>query len=287
MPISVFPLGTRRSPPGVQCLQFHAVTWDDPEENFWHFCNHGCTTKIHSRQGSVAMWQTIQTFLEGTPGIASEDELFQRFESVASEIGYPYYAFGALWGDPEAFADRPAPAVRLNYPEAWIAHYFAQGYDKIDPVVLMSPYALNSVTWDELRPYRPTFFDDAAAHGLTSGISIPLRAISGCYVLCFASGDERRIGATERNRMELLAHGFFAAYQRVRQLHRVDHGLSDNTVKVIRLSMAGLSVEEIAERLELTKAGVYWCIKDSKKRLKCSTQAQVYLKAIQLGIVAL
>lgn len=233
------------------------------------------------------MWRAIQDFIDGLATIADEESLFSRLEAVMAELGYPFYAFGSLWGDPEAFGDRPKPAVRLNYPEAWIQHYFAKGYDKIDPVVSVAPYALTSVTWDELRPYRPDFFDDAALHGLRSGFSVPLRAIQGCYVLCGATGEDRSIELAERARLEVLAQGFFCAYLRLRRIEATEHNLSRNTVEVLRLGMAGLSVTEIAARLDLSSDGVYWCIKDAKKRLKCANQAQVYLKAIQQGIVAI
>ena len=121
------------------------------------------------------MWTVIQAFTEKALGMKDEAELFQLLEHTAADLGYPYWAFGALWGDPEAIKQNPAPAVRLNYPPAWIEHYFKSGYDKIDPVVSVSPYAQTSVTWTELRHYRPEFFDDAASHGLRAGISIPLR----------------------------------------------------------------------------------------------------------------
>jgi DNA-binding CsgD family transcriptional regulator len=232
------------------------------------------------------MWTVIQAFTEKALGMTDEAELFQLLEHTAADLGYPYWAFGALWGDPEAIKQNPAPAVRLNYPPAWIEHYFKSGYDKIDPVVSVSPYAQTSVTWTELRHYRPEFFDDAASHGLRAGISIPLRAIQGVYVLCFATGDAKEIGAGERARLEMLAASLFFAYLRLRNLMVTDHGLTANTVEVIRLSMAGLSTAEICARLDLTPDGVHWCMKDARKKLKCSNTPQVYLKAIQSGIVA-
>lgn len=232
------------------------------------------------------MWQKVEVFVDGAAQVTSEADLFDRLERVVGDVGYPYYAFGALWGDPDAIGDHKAPAVRLNYPTEWIDHYFREGYDKIDPVVLMSPYAQSSVTWAELRHYRPEVFDDAARHGLRAGIAIPLRAIQGVYVLCLATGDDKPMDGIERARLELLAAGFFHAYLRLRELEVVDHGLTVNTVEVIRLSMAGLTTAEICARLQLTQDGVNWCMKDARKKLKCSTTAQVYMKAIQLGIVA-
>lgn len=232
------------------------------------------------------MWRVIQAFVEGAVNVSDEETLFDRLERVATELGYPFWAFGALWGDPEAIKQNPAPAVRLNYPQAWIDHYFATGYDKVDPVISMAPYANTSVTWAELRHYRPDFFDDAAAHGLKTGIAIPLRAIQGVYVLCVATGDDKTISLAERARLELLASGFFSVYLRLRELVTTDHGLTTNTVEVIRLSMAGLSTAEICARLNLTADGVHWCMKDARKKLKCANTPQVYLKAIQQGIVA-
>lgn len=233
------------------------------------------------------MWPAIQNFAKAGVQITDEDQLFEQLEKIATQEGYPYYAFGALWGDPEAYKAHPAPAVRLNYPVDWINHYFACGYDKIDPVVSIAPYALTSITWGELRPYRPAFFDDAVQHGLRTGISIPLRAITGCYVLCLASGEDRAIDPPERAQLELFAQAFFSVYQRVRKLARTDHGLSDNTIKVIRLAIAGYEVPEIAEKLGLSKMGVYWCVSNARERLDCANNAQLYSRAVQLGIVAL
>jgi len=233
------------------------------------------------------MWQRLQAFIEKAGDQTDEAALFEGLEGTARDLGYPFYAFGALWGDPEAITLNPAPAVRLNYPQPWIDHYFAVGYDKIDPVVLVAPYAPTSITWEELRRYRPEFFDDAAAHGLRSGLAIPLRSIQGVYILCVATGQAKTISSAERARLEVFAHGFFSAYQRIRQLPPPDLGLTENTIEVLRLLMAGLSPAEIAERLKLSAAGVYWCIKDAKKRLKCATTAQLILKAIQQGIVAI
>lgn len=232
------------------------------------------------------MWQTIQSFVEDAGANSTEDALFQQLEAAAADLGYAYWAFGALWGDPEAIARHQPPAVRLNYPEAWVQHYFASGYDKIDPVVMIAPYAQTSITWAELRHYRPAFFDEAASFGLIDGIAIPLRTLQGTYVLCVSTDHPKTITDKERARLEVFAYGFFCAYQRIRQLTPPEHGLTQNTIDVIRLSMAGLPSEEIAGRLGITTHGVYWCIKDAKKRLKCSNQAQLYLKAIQLGIVA-
>lgn len=233
------------------------------------------------------MWDSIQAFIQGCAGLTDEAVLFRKLETTAGDVGYPYWAFGALWGDRAAYHIHPPPAVRLNYPPAWIQRYFAAGFDKIDPVVQLTPYVHTSVSWDELRHYRPDFFDEAAAFGLGMGLSVPLRGVQGTYVLCFARPEADAIMATERIALEVLAHGFFTAYLRVRDLQPVQHDLSENTIEVIRLSLAGLSPKDVATRLDLSVAGVYWCLKDAKKKLQCSNQAQLYLKAIQSGIVAI
>lgn len=232
------------------------------------------------------MWQKIQAFVEQSVSTTDEGRLFERLESVVAELGYPFWAFGSLWGDPESIKKNPAPAVHLNYPSGWIEHYFSVGYDKIDPVISMAPYANTSVTWEELRHYRKDFFDDAANYGLKTGIAIPLRAIQGVYVLCVATDEEKSIKGVERAGLELLAASFFAAYLRLRDRVPTDHALTHNTVEVIRLSMAGLSTAEICIRLNLSVDGVHWCMREARKKLKCANTPQVYLKAIQQGIVA-
>lgn len=227
----------------------------------------------------------LDVFARDAAACTSVRDLYAVLASTLDRAGFPFWAFGALWGDGNAFEDHAEPAVALNYPDDWIRAYFKAQYERVDPVVLVMPYATGAVQWRDLRHYCPEMFDAAAEYGLKSGVSIPLRTLSGCYVFCAVRSDPADLDAETLLMLEMIAAGFFAAYLRLRCVSPESHSLTANTVEVLRLTMAGRTRKEIAAQLGLTVDGVHWCLKDAKAKLQCRTTEAALLRAVSLGIL--
>ena len=92
-------------------------------------------------------------FIEATNRAQSPTEVFDLLRGAVATCGFDQLAFGAL-SQPQQNQladDIPAPAVALNYPEEWIRHYFERGYEKIDPVVLLSPRTTTPLVWEDCQ----------------------------------------------------------------------------------------------------------------------------------------
>lgn len=68
-------------------------------------------------------------FIEQSNQASTSGELFALFESAMADEGCSYVAYGSLTNHVVYNAARyEAPAVVLNYPDTWVAHYFEQKY---------------------------------------------------------------------------------------------------------------------------------------------------------------
>lgn len=234
------------------------------------------------------MKEAAQSFIADTMLVGLEREaLFARLEQALLTVGFPYFAFGSLWGNDPSVDRAQPPAIRLRYPNDWITRYFAAGYAAVDPVLLAAPHTQTSASWSELYAYHPRLFDEASEYGIRSGVAVPLRAFNGGYVINFASDSNIKISKHDRACLESIAYNFFLSFTRTADNDKTINKLSSNTIATLKLYINGLSTSEIADELGITKQGVYWCIESAKKSLGCRNQAQLFLRAIQLGIVAI
>lgn len=232
------------------------------------------------------MKAAAQSFIADTMLGLGNEALFARLEQAIQATGFPYFAFGSLRGDPLIDKEK-APAIRLRYPHNWVERYFTAGYALVDPVLLVAQYAPTSVSWSELYACRPRLFDEASEYGIRSGIAFPLRAHNGCCILSLASDAKIKTTKHDRACLESIAQNFFLNFVKNAEICSTYDKLSSNTIAALRLSISGMSTSEIADVLGITKQGVYWCIENAKKHLGCRNQAQLFLRAIQLGIIVI
>lgn len=106
---------------------------------------------------------------------------------AANSLGFEHFLYGLrrvpASGVPEQW-------VLCGYPKAWRDRYDEQGYLLIDPVIARCIESVSPFGWDELP--RDTaqvrrMFDEAAAHGLLHGLTVPLHGFQGEFgMLCLA-----------------------------------------------------------------------------------------------------
>lgn len=233
------------------------------------------------------MWQDLYNCVIDLNSCESTPELFTLFEEFTKKAGYEYYAFGNLYGDKKAIEDFPAPAITVNYPADWVQYYFEKKLYKIDPVVLLSPYASRYLDWAEIRKHQPTFFDEAKKFGLQSGLSIPLRSFDGCYVLSLSSKNEIILRPDQLSILEMFANQFFLNYLRLREMTHKSPSLSDNQIYAIQATMLGKRAKDIAFELNKSTHGVYFMLDEARKKMECDTVPQLIMKAVQQGIVVI
>ena len=117
-----------------------------------------------------------QELVDGLHSSAEEAEFGRVGQRVAESMGFRYFAYLGF--------GQADPVLISSYPKRWSEHYFAQGYQDVDPVVAFARSGRSTMQWtrEAARQFRlhaqKRLFDDADEFGIRHGISV---AITGGF----------------------------------------------------------------------------------------------------------
>lgn len=239
----------------------------------------------------------IAEFVEASNAARSTAEIFALLAEVGAEQGYDRVAYGALTAhdvyDPTGW---PAPAIALNYPEDWVAHYFANGYQRLDPIVVHTPSLWRPFQWAglpslvTLTPEQDRFMNQSREAGLNNGLSIPLHGPFGAVsVVCFASSTETaEKSAINSAAFNLIATQFSFVYSELAANGRgraPGITLSPREQDCLAWSARGKSSWDIGAILDISENTVNFHIKSAMAKLGSHNRTVAIVKAIRLGLI--
>lgn len=193
--------------------------------------------------------------------------------------------------------DRPVNgAVFLqNYPHPWVMRYKQRHYFRRDPVFAIGRTFVEPFAWSDprflalLEPDQLAIVEDAAAHGLRYGVTIPLhgpRRYSASCSLISQSAD------IDGDKVYLAQRYALTAYEAARDLVGPDEDrpriqLSRRERQCLELVALGKSDEEIGFILGIDAATAHGYIESAKQRLNAMKRTQavayaIYTEAINL-----
>ncbi|WP_338610882.1 autoinducer binding domain-containing protein (plasmid) [Pelagibacterium nitratireducens] len=125
--------------------------------------------------------QTLDHLRDSLEAASDMTGVKSSLKDLAADLGFEWFAYLSVCGtEVETFS---------TYPRAWQRNYLANGYAGIDPVVQLARTATGCYAWsegkldDDLSREGRCFFGEARAFGITSGVSVPIRAGFGRSVL--------------------------------------------------------------------------------------------------------
>ncbi|MBX9911165.1 MAG: LuxR family transcriptional regulator [Beijerinckiaceae bacterium] len=117
-----------------------------------------------------------QELVDGLHSSSAEAEFGRVGQRVAESMGFRYFAYLGF-GEAD-------PVLISSYPKRWSEHYFAEGYQNVDPVVAFARGGRSTLQWTRevarqfpLRAQK-RLFDDADEFGIRHGVSV---AIAGGF----------------------------------------------------------------------------------------------------------
>lgn len=238
----------------------------------------------------------ISEFVELSNRATSRGELFDLLERAALDEGFDRVAYGVLGPDqtPSAAADR-APAVRLNYPEDWVDHYFAQGYQHHDPVIAFVPNQLAAHTWEQLcvclplRAKQKRVMAEAREAGLNCGVSVPVHGPHGSVaILSFAASENDVDPEICLGRLQPLSAQFHVAYSAIGEGRKLEGPRIELTLRereCLSWVARGKSSWEIGQILGITEFTVAYHVKKAMRKLGSASRIVAVVKAIRLGLI--
>ncbi|WP_292364648.1 LuxR family transcriptional regulator [Mesorhizobium sp.] len=234
-------------------------------------------------------------YLHQTYGVVQPRKLFDSMVAFVQQFDCSWTAYLPL---AHSFTTseplRGAPATMLNYPNEWQKRYRDMDYGKIDPVIKKTRHKLGALRWTDVYADANTtenerrIFDEAATFGLRSGVTVPLHGPSGSFAtVSFAKRTDQEVPSKIVMLLELTARHF---HLRIDAFFRQgcigpESSLSTREAECILWVARGKSSTDIGTILGISENTVNFHVKNSMRKLGCSSRTVAVVNALKSGII--
>lgn len=226
----------------------------------------------------------------------SLDGLASDLHKITTAIGFEHYLYGSHVTLPDGDVFQ---YIFSGYPDKWMENYLSAGYIHLDPVV---EYCFTSnksmpLHWQDNifdTPERKEFMEDARAHGLSSGVSVPIRTTNEVAVFSVANPFDNK------DAYEYSAHKAGAMYVMSSYLHEAIRNLvysqelaemespklTTKEIECLTWWGSGKTVDEIGIILAISSRTARFHLDNAKKKLGANTKSQAIARASRLGLIS-
>jgi DNA-binding CsgD family transcriptional regulator len=223
------------------------------------------------------MCPAFRIYLEQLEDAGSEQQLYKALASVAGNFDIPLFAYFA----PPLRRKLPVRLIS-NYPPRWATHYFEQGYQESDPVLVQSKAAPLAFDWngrfanDNAASRR--FFGEAWGFGIRFGHTIPIhdkRGLVAAVTFANENGGRAYLASIRRNAeiLELIALYFHAYVSRKLGILHAVH-LTERERQCLYWASLGKSATDIADMLGLSVRTVKFYLQNVRRKFGVATTIQ-------------
>jgi LuxR family transcriptional regulator, activator of conjugal transfer of Ti plasmids len=228
--------------------------------------------------------------IEAITTARTPDALGDALQDFGQKHGFAHFAFlrldGSRW------------RAVSNYPSEWLDRYYTQNFSRIDPIVRAVKQGAHPFCWslydtilNRERPEVIAFRDEAIAHGIVAGLSIPIRVgFSHQAVLTFASPDTACLkDAVTMDIIEAAAAAamlhFAFSMRRKRWSHTSPDHLTNFEVTCLRWVAEGKTMQDVADLLGERYTKVRGSVDKAKGKLDAVTLQQATAVAARLMLI--
>lgn len=236
----------------------------------------------------------IETFIEATNAAETPDQVFALFREALVRLGYDRICYSLITDHPSV--GLPAGhGVMRNYPDDWMNHYMAKGYDRIDPVPRYCFATSRPFTWDwviercELANDQQRVMDEAREAHLFDGMAVPIYGHNGELAGVGLASSYGKVGLDKNliAKVRAIAHQFHIAYTE-RQSRIPDSGtihLTPREKEILLWAAEGKSDSVIAEIIGVSYSAVRFHMNNIFAKIGVNDRTLAVAKAIRLGLV--
>ncbi|MCD2519531.1 LuxR family transcriptional regulator [Massilia sp. G4R7] len=186
--------------------------------------------------------------------------------------------------------------VRSNYSSEWRSRYDANGFAYVDPTVGHCLSSTLPIVWAPStfsKGASNALYEEASAHGIRSGVTLPVHGPQGEFGVMSFACDERPGSALTRAIAEalpglsLIRDYAFASSARFREPKPEIEAprLTRRELEVLQWVMAGKSSWEVARITGCSEATVNFHLANVRQKFGVNTRQQAVVKAIALGLI--
>lgn len=189
------------------------------------------------------------------------------------------------------------PFFTTTYSAEWIAHYKAQRYTAIDPVISVGSRSVHPVDWGRLprndEKVRRLFGEAVEAGVGRQGLTIPVRGpVDGLWALFVATTNEND-AEWARRRYELIKDLTLVAnytHQRAYELHGTEpevdfDALNRREIEALEWTAEGKSIEDAAASMGVSAVEIRAHLDSARHKLQALNHLHAVAKAMRAGLI--
>ncbi len=241
--------------------------------------------------------QALISFLDRLHAAGDPDALRGVFQDAVSAFGFKYFAYHIVR---ISGVGNRLPYLISNYPDEWVSHYFAEGYQHADPVLDELPNRKVPFRWSEVTPpetltaKQKRLFDEATDAGVRDGMTIPLHGRTNFATVSLVPGgtaaevaQNYRVYGNLIHLMALYYHAHAASILLDRALStpRQKSLLSPREREVLQWTAQGKTSWDISTILGISEKGVEFHLDSVKRKLQVVNRTHAVVKAVMLGLI--
>jgi LuxR family quorum-sensing system transcriptional regulator SolR len=220
---------------------------------------------------------------------SSDEAAFKILQEEARRLGME--AVSWVLKPPVTFEDGKIATFDSYSPE-WRARYFQNNYLACDPTVKHGLTSLQPLLWSDTKDLEPEFWEDADAYGLRVGFAQSLWDRHGnCSMLSLSrdrmefSQSELALKLPQLSWLALIAHTGMVRHIIPAATMKAPTALSRRETEALQLVSTGLTSQQIADRLRVTKATIDRHMEAVRSKLQAENKVDAVVKAIRWGLI--
>lgn len=236
----------------------------------------------------MSMGDQLQSARQALLAISGEEALHGFCEQQCRALGFEYFVYALRL--PTHFAESRLELIN-GYPAGWTQRYFEQGYQACDPVLGHCVQGVTPLLWHELQlppgSAAQQMMADAAAHGLKTGISVPVHGAQGELGVFSLVLNRARDASTDallraaQPYVQGVAVYLHQALLRISSLSGPQEHppLSPREIDCLRWAADGKTSWEIGQLLEMSERTVNFHLNNAIHKLSVSNRQQAVARA--------
>jgi LuxR family transcriptional activator of conjugal transfer of Ti plasmids len=231
----------------------------------------------------------INELIDSIKSAASKEEFLAAATGATQNLGFSWFGY---------LQDIRVPGSLISsYPGAWVSKYLNNNYVEIDPIVSKSRRSLSPFSWTykelfhEFSSPQRRFVQDAARHGIQTGVTVPLPAgLDRISVWTFSGTEYANDCAHKMDELlatcQLVAFYFHAYFNDIPQRKLSANGaalLTPREKECLAWVSCGKTMADISEIIGITERTVSFHLSSARARLNSDTLAQAVAQAIRQG----
>lgn len=235
-----------------------------------------------------ALWD----FVERCNAAATAADVGAAFLGEMTKIGFAHVA---LCSHVDPVNPPPGAVAIFRYPQHWLDHFSAEGYQRFDPVFMAAVRRATPFQWSDpefvaaLDETQRRVLNEGAEVGVADGFTIPIRGPNALPASCSLVPGESGVDPLHYR----LAHTMAVlAHESAHRLHAAPiaqetPSLSERERQCLTLAARGKSDWAISSILGISERHVQRTFEITRRRMGVATRTQAIVRALYAGQISM